>query len=194
MIRTRLAHAFWRFSKWKLDTLPAPERPSVFIGAPHTSNWDFILMLALVWEMGIDVRWLGKKEIFKGPFGMLFKALGGIPVDRKNPGHLVEDLIAQVKQGEMFGLVIAPDGTRSGNTHWKSGFYRIAREANLPVCMAYIDRDTLTTGLGPSIDLTGDSKADMDKIREFYADKSGFYPDRKVTPRLRQEGLEAPED
>ena len=80
-----------------------------------------------------------------------------------------------------------PDGTRKGHTHWKSGFYRIAREAQLPVTLGYVDRTTKTTGLGPTIDLTGDISSDMDRIRAFYADKSGVKPDHKVEPRLREE-------
>lgn len=187
MVRRLIARAFWFFSRWKLVTQPAPERPSVLIGAPHTSNWDFVFMLGIAWRLGLRFRWLGKNSLFKGWRGPIMRALGGIPVDRSNPGRLVEEVVERIKAGEIFGLVITPDGTRKGHTHWKSGFYRIARETGMPVTLGYVDRTTMTTGLGTTIELTGDVPADMERIRAFYADKSGFHPEHRVEPRLRDE-------
>ncbi|GAA4516343.1 1-acyl-sn-glycerol-3-phosphate acyltransferase [Brevibacterium yomogidense] len=187
MIRRLAARAYWTFSRWKLVTQPPPQRPTVLIGAPHTSNWDFVLMLAIAWRQGIDVRWLGKISLFAGWRGPLMRALGGVPVDRDDPGRVVDDIVRQVHAGEVFGLVVTPDGTRGGHTHWKSGFYRIARETGMPVTLGYVDRPTRTTGLGPTIELTGDIAGDMDRIRAFYADKSGFHPHKRVEPRLREE-------
>ena len=89
--------------------------------------------------------------------------------------------------GEVFGLVVTPDGTRGGNEYWKSGFYRIARATGMPVTLGYVDRTTMTTGLGPTIDLTGDVAGDMDRIRAFYADKAGLRPERRTEPRLQNE-------
>ncbi len=187
MLRRLVARALFRFGPWKLRTDPAPDGPTVFIGAPHTSNWDFILMLGIAWRLGLDVRWMGKHTLFAGWRGPIMTALGGIPVDRTNPQGIVEDVIARVREGEVFGLVITPDGTRKGHTHWKSGFYRIARETGLPVTLGYVDRTTMTTGLGPTFNLSGDVGADMDRIRAFYADKSGVRPEHRVEPRLREE-------
>src|SRR5690606_11642900 len=127
MIRRLLARAFWRLSPWKLVTEPAPTRPTVLIGAPHTSNWDFVLMLAIAWDLGIPVRYLGKDTLFRGPFGWVMRALGGIPVDRKDPAGLVDELVARAEAGERFYLVVTPEGTRSAGKYWKSGFLRIAR-------------------------------------------------------------------
>jgi len=187
MLRRLISRVFWTFSRWTLTTEPAPSRPTVLIGAPHTSNWDFVLMLAIAWRLGIDVRWLGKKSLFEGWRGPIMRALGGIPVDRSDPGRVVGDVVAKVQDGEVFGLVVTPDGTRKGHSHWKSGFYRIARETGMPVTLGYVDRTTMTTGLGPTIELTGDVAADMDRIRAFYADKSGLRPEHRVEPRLREE-------
>nr|WP_187701716.1 1-acyl-sn-glycerol-3-phosphate acyltransferase [Dietzia sp. E1] len=170
-----------------MSTRPGPDQPTILLGAPHTSNWDFVLMLGIAWRLGIDVHWLGKASLFSGWRGPLMRALGGVPVDRGNPARVVEDMVRQVHAGETFCLVITPDGTRSGHSHWKSGFYRIARETGLPVTLGYVDRATMTTGLGPTIELTGDVAADMDRIRAFYADKGGFHPDRRVEPRLADE-------
>lgn len=187
MLRRLIARVYWTFSRWTLSTQPAPTRPTVLIGAPHTSNWDFVLMLAIAWRLGIDVRWLGKKSLFRGWRGPVMRALGGIAVDRDDPSRIVGEVVAQAHAGEVFGLVVTPDGTRSGHTHWKSGFYRIARETGMPVTLGYVDRTTMTTGLGPTIDLTGDVAGDMDRIRAFYADKSGLRPEHRVEPRLRDE-------
>lgn len=143
-------------------------------------------MLAVAWDQGIPIRWLGKNSLFRGVFGPVMRALGGIPVDRSDASRIVADVLAE-QQRSPFSLVVTPEGTRDGAKHWKSGFYRIARGADLPVTLAYVDRTTMTTGLGPTITLTGDVAADMDVIRAFYADKSGFTPSRRVEPRLRSE-------
>lgn len=187
VIRRLAARLYWTVSRWELSSRPAPDRPTVLLGAPHTSNWDFVLMLSIAWRLGFDIHWLGKSSLFAGWRGPIMRALGGIPVDRSNPARVVEDVVGRVRAGETFGLVVTPDGTRSGHTHWKSGFYRIARETGLPVTLGYVDRTTMTTGLGPTIDLTGDVAADMDRIRAFYSDKSGFHPARRVEPRLVDE-------
>lgn len=186
-VRRLIARLFWTFSRWKLVTQPAPDRPSVLVGAPHTSNWDFVFMLAITWRLDMHIRWLGKKSLFRGWRGPIMTRLGGIPVDRDAPSRVVVEVVDRIRSGEVFGLVVTPDGTRSRHTHWKSGFYRIAREANLPVTLGYVDRTTMTTGLGPTIELTGDVSADMDRIRAFYADKAGAKPQNRVEPRLREE-------
>lgn len=187
MVKRFLARLFWTFSRWTLSSEAAPTRPTVLIGAPHTSNWDFVLMLAIAWRLGIDVHWLGKKSLFHGWRGPIMRRLGGIPVDRADPARVVGEVVSQVNDGSVFGLVVTPDGTRGGNEYWKSGFYRIATRTGLPVTLGYVDRTTMTTGLGPTIDLTGDVAADMDRIRAFYADKSGVRPERRTEPRLREE-------
>lgn len=191
MIRRTLARAYWALSRWRLRTQPAPTRPTILIGAPHTSNWDFVLMLAISWRLGIPIRWLGKESLFAGWRGPIMRGLGGIAVDRSDAGRVVADVVAQVHAGEVFGLVVTPDGTRGGNTHWKSGFYRIARETGMPVTLGYVDRTTMTTGLGPTVDLTGDVAGDMDRIRAFYADKAGLRPHLRTEPRLRDESTSA---
>lgn len=195
MLRRLIARAFWTVSRWRLETEPAPTRPTILIGAPHTSNWDFVLMLAIAWTLGIDVRWLGKHTLFTSWRGPIMRRLGGIPVDRRDPHDVVGDVIARIERGEVFGLVITPDGTRGGHDRWKSGFYRIARETGMPVTLGYVDRTTMTTGLGPTLEMTGDVGADMDRIRAFYADKAGVRPRQRVEPRLHDEtGLAQRED
>ena len=187
MLRRLVSRVYWAVSRWRLVSEPAPDRPTVLVGAPHTSNWDFVLMLGIAWRLGIDVRWLGKKSLFAGWRGPIMRALGGIPVDRSDPGRVVGEVVDRVHSGEVFGLVVTPDGTRGANEYWKSGFYRIARETGMPVTLGYVDRTTMTTGLGPTIELTGDVPADMDRIRASYADKAGLRPHLRTEPRLRSE-------
>lgn len=187
MLTRLLARTFWTFSRWSLVSEPAPSRPTVLIGAPHTSNWDFVLMLAISWRLGIEVHWLGKKSLFRGWRGPIMRSLGGIAVDRDDPARVVGEVVGQVHAGGVFGLVVTPDGTRGGNEFWKSGFYRIARETGMPVTLGFVDRTTMTTGLGPTFELTGHVGADMDRIREFYADKAGVRPELRTEPRLKDE-------
>lgn len=187
MIRRILAGVYWAFSRWSLRTTPAPATPTVLIGAPHTSNWDFVLMLAITWRLRMKFRWLGKASLFQGWRGAIMRGLGGIPVERDDPASVVEDVVARIRGGEVFGLVVTPEGTRGSGRYWKSGFYRIARESGLPLTLGYVDRSTMTTGLGPTLHLTGDVGADMDRVRAFYADKSGLRPEFRTEPRLREE-------
>ncbi|MHA3684490.1 1-acyl-sn-glycerol-3-phosphate acyltransferase [Leucobacter sp. HY1908] len=186
-IRRALARAFWRLSRWQLqpETQP-PAGPRILLGAPHTSNFDFVLMLGIAWEARMRIHWLGKKELFRGPAGPVMRALGGIPVDRANPEHLVEQITARAGRDPGFLLVITPEGTRSG-AGWRSGFYRIAFAANLPVTLGYVDGTTKTAGLGPTLSLTGDVVADMNEVRAFYLDKSGARPQLRTEPRLHDE-------
>ncbi|MCK6211143.1 1-acyl-sn-glycerol-3-phosphate acyltransferase [Georgenia sp. EYE_87] len=187
IIRRALARAYWAVSRWHYRSAPLPkDGAGILIGAPHTSNWDFALMLAISWRAGVSVKFLGKKSLFKRPFGPLMRALGGIPVDRAHPAGLVDELVARVNAGERFYLVITPEGTRSASPYWKSGFYRIARATGLPVVLGYVDRTTMTSGLGPTLRVTGDVAGDMDRVRAFYDGKTGV-TGRTTTPRLHEE-------
>ncbi|WP_194928747.1 1-acyl-sn-glycerol-3-phosphate acyltransferase [Pseudactinotalea sp. HY158] len=185
---TRLAaRAFWRLSRWTMVAEPLPAVGTVIIGAPHTSNWDFIFMLATGWRAGVRFSWLGKQQLFAGPLGPLMRGLGGIPVDRSGARGLVATIVARVEAGERLALVVTPEGTRGRGEYWRSGFYRIATGAGLPLTLGFVDRDTMTCGIGPTIDLSGEVRSDMDAVRAFYADKSGFRPGLVTPPRLREE-------
>jgi len=188
MIRQAIARACWAASRWTLHSEPLPSGGvGILIGAPHTSNWDFIHMLGITWGAGISAKFLGKHSLFRGPSGLLMRALGGIPVDRRDPRGVVDEVVARVRAGERFFLVVTPKGTRGKAKYWKSGFYRIALDAGLPITLGYVDRTTMTSGLGPTFRPTGQVGADMDRIRAFYADKSGFKPQNRTEPRLRDE-------
>ena len=163
----------------------------VMIGAPHTSNWDFILTMAIAWSTDVNPVWLGKREMFVGPAGWLFRRMGGVPVDRENPSGLVESMIARAGSGHRMAILVAPEGARARATYWKSGFRRIALGADLPVVLSFLDGPTRTGGYGPTLRMTDDVTADMDAIRSFYLDKRGMRPARFTAPRLREEQLAA---
>jgi 1-acyl-sn-glycerol-3-phosphate acyltransferase len=167
---------------------PAPlEEACVLVAAPHTSWLDFPLMLGIAWSNNLSPGWLGKKELFQAPFGGVMRALGGVSVDRSDPGALVADMVSRARSGTSFALVIAPEGTRGRAEGWKSGFYRIARDAGVPIVLTYLDGPTRTGGFGPRLVPTGDVRADMDVIRAFYSDKHGVVPHRATEPSLREE-------
>ena len=185
--RARLARRLIRLARWRLvGTVP---RRAVIIGAPHTSNWDFVFTLLVVWSAGLSPHVLVKHEMFWWPMGPLLRSLGAIETYRGAAGGgLVEQLTAQAAAAaDGFILVLAPDGTRTPTDHWKSGFYRLSVGSGLPLALAFVDGPTRTTGIGPTLELTGDVRADMDLIRAFYADKHGFRPGRGSTIRLREE-------
>ncbi len=163
----------------------------VLVAAPHTSNWDFILMLAMAWRSDLSPRWLGKQEMFAGPMRPIFRALGGVPVNRENPGPLVADLVSSAQSSTSLAILIPAEGTRAKGEYWKSGFYRIARDGNIPIVLSYLDGPTRTGGFGTVIHPTGDVAADMDLVRAFYADKGGMKPKNKTEPRLREESSAA---
>ena len=147
-------------------------------------------MLAMAFVYDIPVRWMGKHTLFKAPFGPFFKALGGIPIIRHRPGGVVGQMVEHFENNESLVLMVPAEGTRSHVDYWKSGFYHIARGANVPVVLSYLDFSTKVGGIGPAIELTGDYAADMDKIREFYSGKHGLRPENAGVIRLREEDVE----
>ena len=157
------------------------------VAAPHTSNWDFIMMLAMAWATGVDPVWLGKREMFSGPAGWLFRRLGGVAVDRENPADLVAAMVTLAGTGHPVAILIPPEGTRVKGTHWKSGFRRVALGADIPVVLSFLDKPSRSGGYGPTMRMTDDVGADMDVIRAFYADKHGMKPGSFTSPRLREE-------
>ena len=184
-MRKALARLVIRLSRWR--TVGRCPRSGILVGAPHTSNWDWIAMLLLTWQDGVQARVLIKRELFRGPLALLLRATGGIPLDRRNPGEAVRALLAQANDDEQFLLVLAAEGTRGKADYWKSGFYRIAQQTGLAISLGFIDGPTRTMGFGPTFLPTGDVGADMDRVRAFYADKGGIHPELRTEPRLREE-------
>jgi 1-acyl-sn-glycerol-3-phosphate acyltransferase len=189
-LRKALARFVLRLSRWQ--TVGQAPTSGILVGAPHTSSWDWIAMLLLTWQDGVQARVLIKREMFRGPLGLLLRATGGIPLDRRNPGETLRALLAQAEGDERFLLVLAAEGTRGKADYWKSGFYKIAQQTGLPITLGFIDGATRTMGFGPTFTPTGDVAADMDRVRAFYADKGGIRPELRTEPRLRDEETARP--
>ncbi|MBI5935120.1 MAG: lysophospholipid acyltransferase family protein [Chloroflexi bacterium] len=166
----------FRILGWRVDgSLPTLPK-FVLIGAPHTSNWDFMIFLALAFHLRVDARYMGKAELFRWPIGGFFRYCGGYPVERNKSQGLVEQMAQIMKEAERFILVIAPEGTRHKVHEWKTGFYHIARRADVPVVTAYIDSSIKACGIGPTFELTDNLEADIKSIQSFYAGKAGVHP------------------
>jgi 1-acyl-sn-glycerol-3-phosphate acyltransferase len=191
MDKARLANQTLSRAGWKLVGDPPDVRVGVFIGAPHTSNWDFPLMLAMTRAKGLSPHFLMKREAFRGPVAPVLRALGGVAVDRRAPQGLVAELVERASSGEPFHLVIAPEGTRTEGHYWKSGFYKIASQAHVPIVLGACDGPSRTLTYNPvALMPSGDIRADMDVIRAFYAGHHGVHPAKRTEPRLREEDLQ----
>ena len=186
-----LARLFLRLTGWR----PEGARPDVprfvLIAAPHTSNWDLAYLLALATTFDIKVSWMGKHGLFRPPLGWLMRRVGGIPVVRHRRSNLVEQMTQALKDSEQMALVVPSEGTRGWAPYWKSGFYRIARSADVPIVMGYLDYARKRGGFGPALKTTGDVRLDMDEIRAFYAGKTGKYPEQFGPIRLKEELTDA---
>ncbi len=182
-----LARTFLRLTGWTPDGgRPSPKR-YVLIAAPHTSNWDLPYLLAFAWLFDLRISWMGKHQLFRPPLGFLMRWLGGVPVQRDQRGDMVSQMAKVIKDADTIALVVPAEGTRGYVPYWKSGFYHIARAAEVPIVLSYLDYSRRVGGFGLAIELTGDLSADMDEIRIFYADKKGKYPDLFGEVRLKGE-------
>ncbi len=170
-----------------------PDAPRyVLIAAPHTSNWDLPITLGVGWVTGLEIVWIGKHTLFEGPLGPFYRRLGGVPVDRRQSKDQVQQMADYIRSKERVILVIAPEGTRSKRQYWKSGFYWIAKTADVPIALGYLDYRRKRGGVGPLIKPTGDIEADAARIREFYARITACIPDAFNNIAFRPAG-ETPE-
>lgn len=161
---------YLRLAGWKVQgALPAQAHKSVFIAAPHTSNWDLPYTLMVAFALRLNIHWMGKASIFRFPFGGLMRWLGGIAVDRSQSNNLVAACAQAItSSGTAIQLVIPPEGTRAKTRYWKIGFYHIAVAAKVPIVMAYMDYRRKISGLGPLLRPSGNLEADMVTIKAFY--------------------------
>ena len=179
-----IARCILRLTGWRTSVIsPCPSR-CVIIGAPHTSNWDFIVMLLLMAVETIPIRMLGKDSLFKWPLGVVMRSFGVIPVNRRGNNNLVDQIAARFDEHDELIIGISPEGTRSKSSRWRTGFYYIALKADVPIVMVYLDYKNKVCGLGPSIKPTGDINADFMIIREFYSGILGKYPHKQSVIEL----------
>ncbi len=149
----------------------------VLIGAPHTSNWDFPLMLLVVLKLRLRVFWMGKHTLFPFGLGWFMKWLGGIPINRSASHNVVRQTVQQYEDNEQLVVLIPPEGTRSKVDSWKTGFYHIAHSAGVPILLGYVDAEKKEAGFADFFYPTGDIDADMREIRAFYSGKKGLNAD-----------------
>lgn len=168
--RTILRLGGWRY---QVDFPDAPQ--FVIVGGPHTSNWDAIWAIAFILSTGLEIHFMAKAEAFPVWAGWLLRAVGGIPVNRSSPEGMVAQMVAEFRSRDKFVLIVAPEGTRKKVERWKSGFYRIAQAADVPIVLGYLDYPKRIVGIGPTFQTTGAMEADMDAMRA--------YLETNVTPR-----------
>lgn len=174
-----MAKSIMRLAGWRIEG-GLPNLPKfVLIGAPHTSNWDFVLFLGVIFSLRANVKFMGKAELFRPPYGWFFYYCGGVPVDRKKSTGLVDQMVQAFRAAERFILVIAPEGTRHQVTEWKRGFYHIAKGAGIPIVMAQVDGKHKTVRMGQLFQPTEDIEADMQAIKSAFDGVGGIKPRRK---------------
>lgn len=192
-MRRRLAIWLLRLRGWRLVGR-APDVPKyVIVFAPHTCNWDWLLGMLAARGYGIRASWLGKRSIFRWPIAGFLRWLGGIPVGRDHHEGLVGQVVEAFASAESMVLGLTPEGTRTFTPHWKSGFYRMALAAGVPIVVATVDGPSHRIALGSAISPTGEVRHDMDRVRACCTGKRGIHPERAGAVRLAEEDtLEGP--
>ena len=164
----------WKFSGKFDTTIPK----YIVIVAPHTSNWDFIIGIFARTSIGIGhAKYLGKSQLFKWPYGFIFRALGGHPVDRSKHNNLVEAVVAIFNSKEKFAVALAPEGTRKKVGKLKTGFYHIAEAAKIPIYLVGFDYPSKTVKISEAYYPSGDIDKDMPEIMKFFKNIVGKNPE-----------------
>lgn len=182
-----IARSFLRLTGWEAEGVRPTAKRFVVIAAPHTSNWDLAYLLAFAVIFDVKVSWMGKHALFAFPLGLLMRRLGGVPIDRRRRGNMVSQMVERFEGSESLALVVPVEGTRAYVPHWRSGFYHIACEAQVPIVPTFLDYERRVGGFGPELLPTGSLRDDMDDLRDFYADKRGKYPELFGEVRLKEE-------
>ena len=172
---------FWRWflkaKGWKIEgEIPIDLKKYIVVVAPHTTNWDFIMGLAVRSVMKMETRYLGKKELFSFPFGIIFRSLGGYPVDRSEHQNLVEEVTKIFDRHDKFSIAIAPEGTRKKVDRIKTGFYHIAEKANIPIILIAMDYERRMVIFSEPL-IPRNEVEDMEKIHTFFRPIKGKYPE-----------------
>ena len=172
---------------WKVEAEGMDEPKAIMVGYPHTSSWDFPIFILTMWVLDIRSQWLGKQSLFTGPLGPVFRALGGVPVDRSGGKNMVQAVSELFEQHDTLLFGVAPSGTRSYSPFWRSGFYHMAVAAKVPLILGSVDFGRRVGCFLGTVHLTGDVATDMDQIREMYAHVRGRNPERQTPIRLAEE-------
>lgn len=168
----RIILVLYRWKGWTLVGAPPPDlKKFVIAGAPHTSNWDFVFFVGATHRLGLKPSFMGKRQLFTWPMTRFMLDMGGIPVDRSKRSRYVEQVAEEYARRDELALVIAVEGSRTTNGEWRSGFYHIARAAEVPIVPAWVNNETMELGFGPPFEPSGDYAADLAWFAEFYREK-----------------------
>ncbi len=169
MILKKIAKTIVIVSGWEIVGQVPDLDKAVYIAAPHTSNWDGFWMIVAKTALGLKAHFLAKHTLFWWPLGPILSSFGAIPIDRSSGAGVVPQLIETFRASDRLCLALAPEGTRKWMPHWKTGFYRIAIEADVPIVLTFIDYKNKRMGIGETLRPTGDPEKDLDYLRNFYA-------------------------
>lgn len=186
-MKKSLARWLLQLAGWELVGVRPDCDRYVLIAAPHTSNWDFALMLLFAAAFEINVTWMAKHSLFYPPMGWIMRALGGMPIIRHKSQNVVATMVAAFEAVPHLVLVVPTEGTREKSEYWKSGFYHIARQADVPIVPSFLDFGSKRGGFGPALTTSGDVRDDMQYFREFYRGMQGKFPTQFGPIRLREE-------
>lgn len=173
----RLCRWILRQCGWRLAGRFPDEARVVMIAAPHTSWWDGVWAMLFKVALGVDVAFVAKRELFRGPLGWALHRLGGIPIERSGADGLVEQTVARFRERRPLWFGIAPEGTRRRGREWKTGFWYIARNAGVPILPVYFDYPSRTIGIGPLFLPCDDMAADLAALQAFYQQFRGRHHD-----------------
>ncbi len=190
-MKQRLASGLLRLLGWRLEGARPQLDRYVLIAAPHTSNWDFPLMLLFAAAYDIKVTWMAKHSLFRPPMGWVMKSLGGMPIVRHEKRNVVDSMVEAFQRTSRLVLVVPTEGTRTRAQHWKSGFYHIARQAGVPIVPSFLDFGSKRGGFGPPLELSGDVRLDMQYFRDFYLGMRGLHSENFGPIRLPEENGES---
>ncbi|MFN8574304.1 MAG: lysophospholipid acyltransferase family protein [Gemmatimonadaceae bacterium] len=167
-----------RLFGWRLEGELPNVAKAVIIVAPHTSNWDFFMGLFADLALDLKASWLGKHSIFVWPVKGLLLSLGGVPIQRGSNKNYVDQLVEEFATRDALVLAIAPEGTRKRVTQWRTGFYHIARGAQVPIVMVGLDYARKVVALGPVFNPTGDVDADLAALKAHFTQYTARFPDQ----------------
>ncbi len=177
-LRKACGQAWLKAFGWKVEGSRPSAPKAVVVAAPHTSNWDLPFALAIAWSLDLDMKWVGKHTLFERPvWGQVLRSLGGIGVDRRTRNDAVKAIADVIKAHDHLLLVVPPEGTRGAASRWKTGFYWIAVESGVPIVLGFLDFSRKRGGFGTVLEPTGKIEEDFEKIRRFYQDVKGKFPE-----------------
>jgi 1-acyl-sn-glycerol-3-phosphate acyltransferase len=185
----RIARLILKVSGWTpVGDVPGYDKV-VFIAAPHTTNWDGFWLLVYKSAVKIDVHFLAKHTLFWWPLGAVLRAMGAMPIDRTASASTVQQVVDVFAERDKFWFALSPEGTRKWQPHWKTGFYRIAKSANVPLVLAFIDYGKKRMGIGITLPEDQTLEQDLQTIREFYAPFTGRLPERQGPIKFPPESI-----